>query len=98
MTVLIDITPGRPVPPPDPRAARRRLRLGLIAAGAVASVLAGGAGYTLLAAGAPRRPAVVRPEVPAPVHPSGDARSDAQVHGGVPRAVPAGRAEPAGGE
>lgn len=65
---LIDITPGLPVPPPDPRAARRRLRLGLIVAAGVASVLTGAAGYAVLA-GPPHRPAVVLPAVPGPIQP-----------------------------
>lgn len=65
---LIDITPGLPVPPPDPRAARRRLHLGLIVAAAAGSVLTGAAGYAVLA-GPPHRPAVVLPAVSAPVPP-----------------------------
>jgi hypothetical protein len=86
VTDPIDITPGRPLPPPDPRVARRRLRLGLVVVGALASVLSGAVGYAVLA-DPPRRSGVVRPVVPAPAEPYGH-----DLLLGVPSAAPVSRA------
>jgi hypothetical protein len=66
----IDITPGGPIPPADPVAARRRMWIGLLAAGAVASVVAGGVGYAALNQPEQRRTTVL-PAVSAPVLPFG---------------------------
>jgi len=79
----IDITPGGPIPPADPVVARRRMRIGQLAAGAVASVLAGGTGYAALNQPAGRHPAV-RPAVPVRP-PEGDLRPGAAA---VPSAAP----------
>jgi hypothetical protein len=94
----IDITPGRPIPPADPVAARRRRWIRLLGAGAVASVLAGGAGYAALNEPGVRRVTVL-PAVPAPVVPMG---SDLPTVEAVPRGAsvvrsPAGSAKPAPG-
>jgi hypothetical protein len=66
----IDITPGGPIPPADPVAARRRMWIGLLAAGAVASVVAGGVGYAALNQPEQRRTTVL-PVVSPPVLPFG---------------------------